>query len=310
MANPATLLLAITAASIGIKTAALKRTITMFETVQCMVAFLLWVLTGLFLLPYFSARVVGVVCVLFAAACYGAAYALFRPSAQLRNFHAFALWSAALFAAGAFLSLPSAWAVACLALASIASAVVAVRICCTTLECHGVVYLGVAAIACGLLEYSFRALAGAMPATVAWSIFLVSGCAFICYVAAREREGERWQLQLLHLAPALLAVCAVSAFTAHGALWLVGTRVTPAAFHVAFIRTLILCALALALAFAGARWRRLELKRIAWAALAFIAAKLVFEDLRHGHMGFIAASIFLFALTLIGVPRLARTGDH
>ena len=34
----------------------------------------------------------------------------------------------------------------------------------------------------------------------------------------------------------------------------------------------------------------------------------VFEDLRHGHLAFIAASIFLFAVTLIVVPRVARTG--
>jgi len=310
LAIPATLLLAITATGIGFKTAALKRRISVFETTQCVVVFLLWVLTGLFLLPHFSARVVGVICLLFAAACYGAAYGLFRHSAELRNFHVFALWSAALCATGLFLSLPPSWAIACLALSSIASAGIAVRICCSTLECHGIVYLGLAAIACGLLEYSFRALAGAMPATAAWTVFLVAGCALVCYVAAREHEDERWQLQVLHLAPALLAVCAVAALTVHGALWLLAIRVTPGVFHIAFIRTLILCALALALAFTGARWHRAELTRIAYAAVAFVAAKLVFEDLRHGHMGFIAASIFLFALTLIAVPRLARAGDR
>jgi hypothetical protein len=212
--------------------------------------------------------------------------------------------------AGVYLTLPPAWAIASLALASIVSAVLAVRICCTTLECHGMIYLGVAALACGLLEYSFNALAGSMPAAVEWSIFLVSGCALLCYAAARERERERWQLQVLHLVPALLAVCAIAALTAHGSLRLLALRMNPAAFHVAFIRTLILCAIALALAFAGSRWRRLELKRIAYAALAFVAAKLVFEDLRHGHMGFIAGSIFLFALTLIGVPRVARVGHR
>jgi hypothetical protein len=160
------------------------------------------------------------------------------------------------------------------------------------------------------LEFSFNALAGSMPATVAWSVFLVCGCALLCYAAARERERERWQLQILHLVPALLAVCAIAALTAHGSLRLLALGMNPAVFHVAFIRTLILCAVALALAFAGSRWRRLELKRIAYTALAFVAAKLVFEDLRHGHMGFIAASIFLFALTLIGVPRLARVGSR
>jgi hypothetical protein len=113
---------------------------------------------------------------------------------------------------------------------------------------------------------------------------------------------------LLHLVPALLAACALGALATRAGLWLLAIRVSPGAFHVALLRTLILCSLALAMAFAGGRWRRLELKRIAYLALAFIAAKLVFEDLRHGHLGFIAASIFLFALTLIGVPRLIRAG--
>ena len=36
---------------------------------------------------------------------------------------------------------------------------------------------------------------------------------------------------------------------------------------------------------------------------------MLFEDLRHGRMEFIAASFFLFAITLIGVPRLARIGS-
>ena len=70
-----------------------------------------------------------------------------------------------------------------------------------------------------------------------------------------------------------------------------------------------MCSLALGLAYAGARWHRVELTRIAYAALALLAAKLLFEDLRHGHLEFIAGSIFLFAVTLITVPRLARTGQ-
>jgi predicted tellurium resistance membrane protein TerC len=86
-------------------------------------------------------------------------------------------------------------------------------------------------------------------------------------------------------------------------------RIVPDVYHVAFIRTLSICAVALALAFAGVRLRRPELTRIAYAAVAFVAAKLIFEDLRHGHLEFIAASLFLFAITLIVVPRLARMGQ-
>ena len=47
--------------------------------------------------------------------------------------------------------------------------------------------------------------------------------------------------------------------------------------------------------------------RLAYVALAFIAAKLIFEDLRHGHMEFIAGSIFFSRITLIAVPSLVRT---
>jgi hypothetical protein len=178
--------------------------------------------------------------------------------------------------------------------------------CCITLECHGIIYLTAAALSCGLLEFSFQALAGTMPAKVAWSIPLVAGCALFCYGAAREREREAWQQQALHLVSALLAVCAVSALAAQGALRLLALGITPDVFHVALVRTLVLCAVALALAFAGSRWERPEMRRIAYASLGLLAIKLLFEDLRYGHLEFIAASIILFALALIAVPRLAR----
>ena len=83
---------------------------------------------------------------------------------------------------------------------------------------------------------------------------------------------------------------------------------TPGAPYVAFIRTLTLCALALVLAFTGSRWRRVELTRMAYAALGLVAAKLLLEDMRLGHLEFIAAAIFLFAITLIAVPQMARMG--
>ena len=309
LAGPASVLLLLTATSVVFKTAALRRRITAFETVQSVIAFLLWVLSGLFLLLNFSVRIAGMVCLVLAVACYGTAYGVFRRAAAIRNFQVFAWWSAALLLAGVYLTLPAGWAIACLALAAIASAIVAVRICCTTLECHGAIYLAVAALGCGLFDYSFHALAGSIPGQVAWSVELVAGGALVCSIAARESEGEGWRLQALHLLPALLAVCAIAALVAHGALWVAAGWIHRGVVDPGFIRTLILCTMAVAAAFAGARGRRLELKRMAYALLAFIAVKLVFEDLRNGNMVFIAGSIFLFALTLIGVPRLARSGQ-
>jgi hypothetical protein len=92
-----------------------------------------------------------------------------------------------------------------------------------------------------------------------------------------------------------------------GFLALAALAVNLEVHHIAFIRTLTLCAVSGAFAFGGAHWGRLEMKRVAYTILAFVAAKLLFEDLRHGRMEFIAGSIFLFALTLIAVPRLLRT---
>jgi hypothetical protein len=307
---PAGLLFLITVAAVVFKTTVLERRITALEAIQSMVTFLLSACAALFLVPQLGGRIVGIVCLVFAGVCYAGAFAFFRRRPELRNFHVFALWSAGLLLAGIYLSLPPGWAMVCLVAAAIASALIAVRLCCITLECHGILYLTVAAVGCGLLSYSFQALAGSVPVKVGWSIFLVAGCALLCYIAARERERESWQSQILHLIPALLAVCAAAALTTHGLLWLMALRITPDVFHVALIRTLIVCAIALLLAFAGSRWRRPEMTRIAYAALAFVAAKLLFEDLRHGHMEFIAGSIFLFAMTLIGVPRLARMGHR
>ena len=91
-----------------------------------------------------------------------------------------------------------------------------------------------------------------------------------------------------------------------GLTGLIALRVEPAAHHVAFVRTLTLCAVALAMVYGGARLRRVELTRLGYAALALVAIKLVTEDLRLGHLAYIAASIFLVAVTLIAAPRVAR----
>jgi predicted tellurium resistance membrane protein TerC len=107
-----------------------------------------------------------------------------------------------------------------------------------------------------------------------------------------------------------VAIVAASALLVQGLMGLLALSVTPGAHHLAFIRTLTICIAALSLAFCGAHWRRMELTRLGYATLVLVAAKLVFEDLRHRHLEFIAASIFLFAVTLIAVPRIARMGQR
>ena len=305
---PACMLFVVYAGSVLIKTVLLQHQMTAFETIQSMVAFLLVASTVLFVEPDNSTIYLGYSCLLLSAACYVAAFGRFRRAAEQLNFNIFVTWSACLFLAGTLWSIPPTWASACLGLAALAAITLGARQKCRSLDFHGAVYLAAAGIVSGLPEYVFRALAGPMPERPGWSLLLVSACCLACYAAGKERPGEDWQDQLLHLLPALLAASAFAALMAQEILQLAAMFITPDVFHVAFIRTLTVCSVALALAFGGARWQRLEMTRIAYAALAFMAAKLIFEDLRHGRMEFIAGSFFLFALTLITVPRLAKRG--
>jgi hypothetical protein len=259
----------------------------------------------LYFAPGNGAIVLGAVCLLFSAACYAAVFLLLSKAAEGRNFHVFAAWAAGLFLAGSYLCLPPFWLATCLGMAAIAATIFTTRL---TLRFHGLVFLLTAAVASGLMEYSFHALAGNLPESLDASVCIVSLCAFLCYAANKRSPQENWKSQLLYLATAALAVFALAALLVEGLLWLSLLHIVPNAPYIAFIRTLILCAMALVLAFAGSRWRRVELTRIAYATLGLVAAKLLLEDLRLGHLEFIAAAIFLFAITLIAVPQMARTG--
>ena len=117
-------------------------------------------------------------------------------------------------------------------------------------------------------------------------------------------------MQLANLLSASLALLSSLSLLVDGLMALVALGFIPGTHHVAFIRTFSLCAAALLLAYSGGHWHRVELARLGYAALGLLAAKLLFEDLRHGNLAFVAASLFLFALTLIAVPRIARLGQR
>jgi len=307
---PGFALFAIYGVSVGIKTAVLQQQINVFDAIQIMIAFLLAALSLLYLGQQSSATVLGVVCLVLSAASYATVFAVFYRASERRNYHVFSTWSAALLLSGCLLCLPLSWAVASLAAAAVAAAFTGVKLNRPSLQFHGLVYLLAAAAVSGLLNYAFLALAGTLPAAPSISICVVSACALLCYAAGKFCQGEAWSEQLLHTVLAALAIVAGAALLVQGLMALTALGVNPGAHHLAFIRTLTICVAALGLAFAGAHWRRMELTRIGYATLVLVAAKLVFEDLRHGHLEFIAASIFLFAVTLIAVPRIARMGHR
>jgi hypothetical protein len=221
----------------------------------------------------------------------------------------FACWSAALFLAGGWLCLSPLWMALCLGAASIISTVQGVRLKNLTLEFHGMVYLVAAAAVSGLLEYALCALAGTLPGAPRWGVCFVAACAALCYAAGSAGQGETWKRRILSIVSASVAIGAAAAMLVEGLMGLAALSFNPGPQHLAFLRTLTLCAAALALAFSGAHWRRRELTWMGYAMLVLVSVKMVFEDLRLGHLEFIAASIFLFAVTLIAVHPIARMGQ-
>jgi hypothetical protein len=209
--------------------------------------------------------------------------------------------------AGSFLCLPSLAITVLLGAAAIAATLIGSRAERLVFQFFGMVFLLVGAAESGLPSFLISSLAGTPQGAPAAAIWIIACSTILCYAAARPRTGESRLLQTLHLGFAALATAAVAALLVEGLTGLAALRIQPGAHHLAFIRTLTLCTVALGMVFAGAHWRRVELTRLGYAAMVLVAIKLVAEDLRHGHLAYIAASIFLVALTLIAAPRLART---
>ncbi|MFP5236766.1 MAG: hypothetical protein ACLGSD_12765 [Acidobacteriota bacterium] len=291
---------------IVVRTLRLRRDLTMLDIVHGMLSFILVALTFLWILPGGGAAVFGVLCAVLAIACYIATLGPLRGAMSSRNFAVAALWSAALMVSAAFLFFSTPGASVAFCALAIGGVLVGDRLHCRTAELHGVLYLGIAVVLSGQLAYAWRALVGAMQAPVTWPVLVASLTAIAAYVASDELPSEPWQPQILHFVPAVLAGFSAAALLAHALVRSFALLAEPANFHIAFLRTVAVCLIAVTLAFGAAHWRRLELKRVAYIALAFVAAKLIFEDLRHGHLEFTAASIGLVALTVIAVPRLAQ----
>jgi len=247
----------------------------------------------------------GTFCLALSLALYATVF-VFRGITGPRNIRVYATWSLALFLIGSFVCLPPLWLASSLGIAAVLATSGGVNLSRLGLAFHGLIYLCAAAFASGLLQYSAHAAAGAFPPPpeqIAWAIAAVT---ILCYAIGGQIENTGWKSRFFHTLSAALAVGSAATILGSALVWLTTTVITPGAPHVAVLRTLTACALALALAWLGPRWRRIELVWLAYATLAAIAAKLLLEDLRQGRPEFIAASIFLYAMTLILVPRLAR----
>jgi hypothetical protein len=89
-------------------------------------------------------------------------------------------------------------------------------------------------------------------------------------------------------------------------VWLAAGRADLSPSRLSVIRTVVNCALALALGYLRSRWKRIELGWVAYTAVAFGTIKLLFEDLRFGNAASLVVSLLFYGLILILLPRLTR----
>jgi hypothetical protein len=303
---PACLLFVIQSAGIVIRTLQLDLRVTTAEVALAIISFALAATSVVLFAPQSGLVLFGGASIVLSVVSYFVGFVHLRARTERRNANVFVVWSAALFVIGVLFSLPGLWAGTVLDLAAIAASVAGMRLDSAMLKFHAAAYLVVAAIVCGIPQCDYGALAGTPPISVGWGVIVFGAAALVCYWIDDEHAGEGWQRKVVHLVTAILAILMVASLATEGLLRLAALVVNPDVGHVALIRTFTICAIALALAFGGSRLQQPAMKRLAYAALLFEAVKLVFEDLHHGRMEFIAASFFMFAMTLIAVPRLSR----
>jgi hypothetical protein len=300
------LLLAIYGASIGVRSFALRHPITLFEVGQAVIAFALASYGVLRATQGSIARPLGAAFILLAAVCYWGALSRFSDPAQTRNRRIFATWAAALLLAGTFLLLPSNLQIPFLCAASAAATFVYTRTRKLSLGMHASFYLAAATVASTLPAYAANALAENVPGVPDWRVGIVAITAALCYGIGASTQQDQGRRRLLWVTPAAIVGFIGSALAIAAIVGLASKHLELAASSLSVIRTVVICALALALGFLSSLQKRVELAWLAYAAVALGTLKLLVEDLRFGNAASLVLSLLFYGLILILLPRVTK----
>lgn len=307
----APLLLCLYAASASTQIVLRRRGISIFETVETLLAFVLTCWSFLSFWSGEAAIVLGVLCLVASAAGYAVCFGWFRRIQAQRNFHVYATGSLALLLTGCFLSLPSFWVAVVLGVFAVGMSFAAARMRVLSLGFHGLAALVVMAAASGQLLWSARVFSGALPGVPDGAILLVAASAVCFSVVLLASSLESRGSHLLRFSSAALGVWASAGFLVWGLarigahLWGPPSSVAGSEL-VAVVRTVVACGFAVGLAWSGGMWQRRELAWLAWPVLVLTAFKILLEDLGSGHLAWTAVSIFIYALTLLAVSQMIR----
>ena len=304
-------------ASVAARTLLRGRDVNVFEVVQTAAALAVGFGGAVYVAQAtgFGAAALAAMNLLFGAGCYGVAFAfLARQQGLRRNFYFYTslglilvLVSMALLLTGPTVAL--AWTAL-----GVLTTWLALRTDRITLNSHAAVYVIAAASASGLLAAATAALVGSAEAP--WppmspvSLVVLSG-AVACWAIPMSRTAGT---SVVGRVPRLL-ITIVLVWAAGG--WLIGVivlalrgAVGPAADAgvVATVRTSVLAAAALALAWAGRSDRFRESAWLLYPVLAAGGLKLLVEDLPRSRPATLFIALAVYGGALILAPRLGRSG--
>jgi hypothetical protein len=183
-----------------------------------------------------------------------------------------------------------------------------------TLATHAALALATAAAFGGVLVTNWQALFGAAgvlpapPAPVGWVVVIAAGGALIYAHGHAAAAAAPLAARLPRLALAALLVSSAGGLTL---AWLGATAhaVAPGALtpgSVATLRSVVLAALALALAALAKRPRSIELRWLVYPVLGAAGLKLLIEDFRWSPPSMLVVALAAYGLALIIAPRLVR----
>ena len=303
-------LLGIYGGSLGIRSFGLRQRMTVFEIGQSVVVFVLAFFCAMRVSQGEAARAFGILFLLLATACYWGLLSRFAAEAHTRNRRVCTTAAAALLLAGSLLLFAPVLRVPIWCLAAVAAAFVYTRTHKLSVGLHISFYLAAATVVSSLPIYVGNALAGTVPSAPDWDVWILVASAALCYAIASRVLEDQGKRRLLGVVPVTVVGFSAAALAVVTIASLSAGRMELNASRLSVIRTVVNCALALALGFLCSRTKYVELGWVAYAAVAFGTLKLLFEDLRFGNAASLVVSLLCYGLILILLPRLTRPGQN
>jgi hypothetical protein len=224
-----------------------------------------------------------------------------------RSFHAYAVFGVLMLSFGCLLIFPTMILTTLWCMLGLAATAFGEYTRFNTLRMHGAFYLVAAAAASGLLAYS----TGTMTGDFYQGTPPLTGPGVVCAISAALAYGlvlrlrrARMPLSMERVPAAILAALACWSMVGLIAGWMTATGLD--ASLMSTIRTGLIAAAAIGLAWFGSRRNLRELIWILYPWMIFGSLKLFAEDFRQGRPATLFVSLLLYGGTLVALPRLLR----